>query len=133
MLLAIVVFFGLVVTFELHGISRKLEAANERLENTKKLVEHIVEELRWDEDLTFARELKEWIQEIRKDIVEELRWDKDLTFARELNDRIAAAGTTISREIGEGLDSVSEISNDISRKLDSVGQSLAEIERNTSR
>ncbi len=85
MLVAIVALFGLVVVVQLRGISRQLEGSRLVAQELKELV---TTELRWYKDSTFARDLKEWIEEAQKEVTEELQWHKNLTFAHALKEWI---------------------------------------------
>jgi predicted PurR-regulated permease PerM len=110
MLLYVVIAFGLLVSWQLWGISQQLESNHSAMQKL------------------FAHELREWLEEIPKDIVEELQGYKDGTFAQELRERLD--------EISNLKESLEEISKDITGEVQAAARdilnTLSTIEDNTS-
>ena len=87
MLLNVAIFIGVAVTLLLLEISRKLGVIsqqivgiNQQLESNQATMKDlkgefqvITKELKWYEDNSFAKELREWIQEVPKGITGELQ------------------------------------------------------------
>jgi len=115
MLLYAVIFFGVVVVFQLRGISRRLEANYSEIQAIEK---KIAEELAWYKGSTFAHDLKEWLEEVPKDMAEELQWHKSSTFAHELREWLQELSKEIAGEVqsaaGDILTALSTIENNTS-------------------
>jgi len=107
MLLYVVVAFGLIVVWQLAGISQQLASNHSAMRELQGIGEKITNELNWYKDNTFAANLNE-----------ELRWYRDGTFANELRECLQAIPTDITGEIQTAakniLDTLSTIENNTS-------------------
>lgn len=94
--ISIFVIFGVIVIFQLGGIKLRLAELNHRLEeiqsDVKKLRNGLDDELRWHKPGTFAKELRQWIEQAAESIRKEFYWHIPRTFANELRGWIEKRG-----------------------------------------